>query len=145
MSRAKKTPGICRIDQPQKHNHGFYVRLNRNGKHCARFFSDRAHGTREKAFAAASRCYAEWDKKYPRMSRKKFAQIVRRPNGSGLFGVSKIAKDINGKVYEFWQASWSPRLGEIAKKSFSVRKYGDEKAKNLALKARKQGVSEMVD
>ena len=143
--KGKKNPGVSRIDQPEKHNHGFYVRLTRNGKRFAKFFSDHAHGSKDKALSAASKYYAELDKKYPRMARKAFAQIARRENKTGLLGVSKITKDVKGKVYKFWQATWSPTPGTVAKKAYSIKKYGDDKAKALAIKARKKGVSEMAD
>ncbi len=45
--------GISRIDQPQKHNHGFFVRLTRNGKAHSAFFSDKSRGGREQALTAA--------------------------------------------------------------------------------------------
>ncbi|MDR1304929.1 MAG: hypothetical protein LBK76_06860 [Verrucomicrobiales bacterium] len=143
--KAKKHPGVCRIDQPQKHNHGYYVRLTRNGKRFAKFFSDRTHGGKENALVVAVEYYAGLDQKYARMPRKAFAQIARRKNKTGILGVSKITKDVKGRVYSFWQATWSPVPGEVAKKAFSIKKYGDEKAKQLAIKARKKGVSEMAD
>ena len=49
--------GISRIDQPEKHNHGFYVRLTRAGKTHSAFFADKSHGGREKALAAAQKHY----------------------------------------------------------------------------------------
>ena len=49
--------GISRIDQPGKHNHGFFVRLARKGKIHSTFFSDKSHGGREKALAAAQQHY----------------------------------------------------------------------------------------
>jgi hypothetical protein len=44
MNTPSSTPGICRIDQPEKYNHGFFVRLQRNGKIHSTFFSDKNHG-----------------------------------------------------------------------------------------------------
>jgi hypothetical protein len=49
--------GISRIDQPKKHNHGFYVRLTRQGKTHSAFFADKSNGGREKALAAAQQHY----------------------------------------------------------------------------------------
>jgi hypothetical protein len=148
MAKTKKNKGyrgVSRIDQPEKHNHGYYVRLTRNGKRFAKFYSDRAYGGKEQALAEALKYYAELDNKYPRMPRQLFAQIARRKNRAGLLGVSKITKHVQGSKYTFWQATWSPETGKIAKKSFSVKKYGDDHAKELALRARKKGVSEMAN
>jgi hypothetical protein len=49
--------GISRIDQPEKHNRGYYVRLARNGKTHSAFFPDKSHGGREAALAAAQSHY----------------------------------------------------------------------------------------
>jgi len=43
MNTPSSTPGICRIDQPEKYNHGFFVRLQRNGKIYSAFFSNKNH------------------------------------------------------------------------------------------------------
>jgi hypothetical protein len=143
--RNKKTPGVSRIDQPEKHNHGYYVRLNRGKHRISKFFTDRVHGGKAKALKAATAFYAKIDQKYLRISRKEFASIQRRKNSSGLLGISKVTKDVKGRVYEFWQATWSPEPGVVAKKAFSIKKYGSEKAKAKAIKARKQGWNQMSD
>jgi hypothetical protein len=44
MNNPSRTQGICRIDQPDKHNHGFFVRLQRNGKIHSALFTDKKHG-----------------------------------------------------------------------------------------------------
>lgn len=51
------TTGISRIDQPSKHNHGFYVRITRKGKQFAKFFSDKKNGSKSKALEAAKAHY----------------------------------------------------------------------------------------
>ena len=35
---------------------------------------------------------------------------------------------------------WSPELGKVQKKQFSIRKHGEEKAKRLAIRARRAGL-----
>jgi len=45
--------GISRIDQPEKHNHLWYLRLTINGALMRRSFSDQMHGSRRKALEAA--------------------------------------------------------------------------------------------
>jgi len=143
--KGARYPGVSRIDQPEKHNHGFYVRLTRNGKRFAKFFSDIGYGSKEKALSSARRHYAELEKKNPPMSRKAFAQIERRASKTGIVGVSKITKIVKGRAYKFWQATWSPVAGAVRKQAFSIKKYGEAKAKTLAIKARKKGLNEMKD
>ncbi|MDR0532714.1 MAG: hypothetical protein LBH01_02045 [Verrucomicrobiales bacterium] len=145
MKRTRKNPGICRIDQPDRFNHGFYVRINRDRRKVRKFFSDRANGGKRAALRAAKAYYAEIDRKYPRISRRKNAMIQRRVGVSGILGVCKITKTLLGRNYLFWMASWSPRPGVVAKKAFSIRKYGNDRARALAIKARRQGLRQMED
>lgn len=49
--------GISRIDQPEKHHHGFFVRLARQGKTHSAFFADKSHGGRQNALTAARQHY----------------------------------------------------------------------------------------
>jgi hypothetical protein len=45
--------GVSRIDQPEKKNHGWYVRVTFKGKTDQKFFADKAHGGKNKALKAA--------------------------------------------------------------------------------------------
>ena len=45
--------GISRIDQPEKKNHGWYVRVTYTGKTEQKFFADKAHGSKPKALKMA--------------------------------------------------------------------------------------------
>ena len=64
MHRQKPMKGISRIDQPAKHNHGFYVRLKRWGKIHTAFFADKFHGGRAAALRAAQKHYQKLLKQY---------------------------------------------------------------------------------
>ncbi len=143
--RKSKYKGISRIDQPDKHNHGWFIRVTRNGKTYSMFCADKKHGGKTKALAEAKKCHKLLLEKYPRMSRKDFAQIQRRPNKSGIVGVTRLTKVVRGKEYHFWQATWSPSRGDIHKKAFSIHRHGEEKAKQLAIQTRKKGLKTMVD
>lgn len=135
--------GISRIDQPEKHNHGWFVRLTRRGERYSAFFSDRKNGGKNRALKLAQKEYARLIKNHPPMSRKDFAQIQRRSNKTGIVGVTKLVKEVRGKKYKFWQATWSPVPGKVAKQAFSVTRYGETKAKSLAIAARKKGLNSM--
>lgn len=145
--RKSKFKGISRIDQPDKHNHGWFVRVTRKGKTYSMFCADKKCGGKAKALAEAKKCHKLLLEKYPPMSRKDFAQIQRRPNksGSGIVGVTRLTKMVRGKKYHFWQATWSPSRGNIHKKAFSISKHGEEKAKQLAIQTRKKGLKTMND
>lgn len=143
--RKSALKGISRIDQPDKHNHGWFVRVTRNGKTFSMFFADKKHGGKAKALSAAKKGYETLRAQHPPMSRKDFAQIQRRRNKSGIVGVTRLTKVVRGKDYHFWQATWSPARGNIQKKAFSISKYGEEKAKQLAIQTRKRGLKTMKD
>jgi hypothetical protein len=76
----KSIPGVSRIDQPEKHNHGFYVRLTRNGKKFAKFFSDKKSGSKSKALIVAKAHYAELCAKNPAKAKRKVAAVKPRPS-----------------------------------------------------------------
>ena len=143
MSRPSATPGICRIDQPHKHNHGFFVRLSRRGKIHSAFFTDKKHGGREQAFAAAQ---AHRDKlaarlgRSVRMDRRQWAEIVRRKGRSGIHGVQRIVDRRVKPWRKYWKAAWSPEPYVVAHKQFSIRKHGEAKARRLAIRARRAGL-----
>ena len=58
-------------------------------------------------------------------------------------GVRRVVNQSAGRNYAFWEASWSPKANEVKRVKFSVKKYGNDKAKKLALAARNQGVKAM--
>lgn len=143
MNRPSAAPGICRIDQPHKHNHGFFVRLARRGKIHSAFFTDKKHGGREQAFAAAQAHYQKLRQKFgmPRgRSRRWNAQIVRRMGRSGIYGVQRVIDRRTKPWRKCWRATWSPELGKVGRRQFSIRKHGEKRAKALALRARREGL-----
>ena len=146
MNTPSSTPGICRIDQPAKHNHGFFVRLQRNGKIHSAFFTNCSHGGRKQALAAAQRHYRKLLAKLglaKQMPRRRWAEIRRRKGSSSVVGVQKLVDWRFWPPRTYWKATWSPEPYVVARKVFSVRKYGARKAKLLAIRARRAGVRSM--
>ena len=45
--------GVSRIDQPEKKNHGWYVRITLKGATQQKFFADKTHSGKNKALKAA--------------------------------------------------------------------------------------------
>jgi hypothetical protein len=146
MNTPSKTPGICRIDQPARHNHGFFVRMQRRGKIHPAFFSDKKHGGREKALAAAQKYCRKLAAKLGlpvQKSRRFWAELPRRKGRSGIIGVQKGVDRRSKKPRVYWKAVWSPEPYQVARKEFSVKRYGASKAKLLAIRARRAGVRSM--
>ena len=77
------------------------------------------------------------------LTRREYAQLKRRNWKNKVVGVRKCIKKVKGFEYEFWEASWSPRLGVVKKRLFSVNKYGDKEAERMALKTREEGLASM--
>lgn len=146
MKTPSLTPGICRIDQPAKHNHGFFVRLARRGKIHSAFFSDKKHGGQKSALAAAQTHYQDLRKKLgePKSrSRRFWAQVQRRKGRSGILGVQRLVARRGRNPRIIWKATWSPEPYVVRCMQFSVRKHGAKRAKLLAIRARKAGVRNM--
>jgi hypothetical protein len=143
MKTRSRTPGICRIDQPAKHNHGYFVRLQRRGKTYSAFFTDIKYGGRRKALAAAQKHYrrllakvrvAKWT------ASSRWTAIRKSMGSCSIVGVHKLVLWRQGKVWKHWAATWSPEPYVIRRKTFSVRKYGLREAKRLAIRARRAGL-----
>ncbi len=129
---------IARIDLPGAGTHGWQVRLQRRGIKYGKFFADRSHGHPERALLVAR----QWrnDLLNRLTNRARVCECSPR-NSSGVVGVSKITViSSNGNSYHFWQATWSPTLGQRRCVKFSIKRYGDREAFELAVEARTEGI-----
>ncbi|TWT76249.1 AP2 domain protein [Planctomycetes bacterium CA13] len=136
---------ITRIDRDN--SGGFLVRVMRKGKKTSKFFSDSENGGKRKALIAAKAFRDELETKMKGYSAKELSKIMRSNNTSGVVGV-RLVEEVDTRwpsqpTYLYWVAQWSPEKGVRRTKRFSVEKYGDEKAYELAVKARKRGVAAM--
>lgn len=130
--------GISRIEQFEKSHFGYYVRITRSGKQHAKFFSDARCGGQRRALEAAQHYFEELSKKLPLPSQAGRKSLRNR---SGIVGVNRSRSTRKGHTYEYWQAWWGS--GSYRKSAkFSIKKYGTEKAKELAVKARKNWEAE---
>ncbi len=144
-SKIKRDAGISRIDQREKRTHGFFVRLTRKGKIHSAFFADQSWGGKSKALGAARRHYQKLLRKHGRISRRAWAEMKRRDSGSGIVGVRKAVVKIGRRKLWYWMATWSPRKHVVRRRMFSMQRYGPNKAKTLAIKARRAGIRSMED
>ncbi len=146
MNKPSRTPGICRIDQPEKHNHGFFVRVQRRGKIHSAFFTDCSHGGRKQALAAAQQHRRKLLAKLglpKQRSRRWWAELPRRKGSSGIVGVQRMVDWRSWPLRTYWRATWSPKPYVVRRKMFSVKKLGAKKARRLAIRARLAGVRSM--
>lgn len=135
MKNTLNAKGISRIDSGS--THGWFVRAYRNGKTFSKLFSDGKHGGREAAFDAASDYRDELHteiRSLPREPRKRRLVLRDSRNKTGVIGVTRTSRRLpNGSISEAFSVSWRPRPGIQRCTSFSIRKYGEEKAFRLAV------------
>lgn len=133
--------GITRIDQPEKKNHGFYVRITHRGKSHQKYFPDKASGGKTKALKAAKDYRDKLLSKMPKYKQEAAAKKKRRIKQSGVTGVTHVvSKSPKGKVYEYWQAAWLDGGSKRKTAKFSISRYGNDKALDMAKKARRAGL-----
>ena len=130
--------GISRIDQPEKKNHGYYVRITPRGNPNQKFVPDKSSGGKAKALKAAKEFRDKAFAKLPKARREAAANRRKRIKQSGVPGVTHVvSKSVAGTTYEYWQAAWTSR-GKRKTAKFSIARYGNNKALDLAKKARRK-------
>lgn len=138
MASISPSFGISRIDQPEKKNHGYYVRITHRGSTNQKFFPDKSNGGKTKALKAARDFRDKAFSKLPKARREAAANRRKKIKQSGMTGVTHVvSKSVAGKSYEYWQAAWTTR-GKRKTAKFSIARYGNNKALELAKKARRK-------
>ncbi len=136
--------GLSRFDHDDKREHGYFVMLSRRGERFQKRFSDGVYGGRRAALKAARAWLQEVVDKHPTYTRQQYAGIVRRNNTSGHPGVSAL-KHADGKIAG-WAAHWlMPGSSQYQTRKFMASVHGLERAKELAIRAREQGLKELSD
>jgi hypothetical protein len=130
---------ISRIDQPASGTHGWQVRIARGGRRISKFFSDARWGGAEAGFEAAREFRNRLVEDLPAADRPAAEGKLTRRNVSGVVGVSRIVVRTIATRYVFWQATWSPEPGVRRRVKFSITRYGEERAFELACRARREG------
>jgi len=141
--------GVTRVDNEASRTHGWLVTIQRRGVIFRRQFSDGVLGGKTRALAAAKAYRDEIVAKYPPLSKREHAEIVKKNNKSGVVGVcrycaSETRQKPSAEKRWFWVASWVLPDGRAKRIKFSVKKYGEEDAFKLAVKARRGAVKRMA-
>lgn len=142
MPRPKAMQNITRIDYERKHQHGWWVRLQREGQQIQSFFSDAANGGKLGALLKAQRYRDKMLRIYPPPEHGNMFNRTSSRNTSGKPGVHRTRSMKRGHSYDVWQASWSlPNGKHISKKfHFSPEGRSEREAKRLAIEARAEGL-----
>lgn len=147
----RKTPiyGVTRVDNEASRTHGWLVTIQRRGVIFRRQFSDGVLGGKSSSLAAAKAFRDEIVAKHPPLSKREHAEIVKKNNKSGVVGVcrycaSETSSKPDAEKRWFWVASWVLPDGRAKRIKFSVRKFGEEVAFKLAVKARRAAIRQMA-
>ena len=132
-------PLLFEVNYPEHGQVGFVVRLNRRGKRIYSIFNFSQFPSKAGCRKAATQCARKLAKEFPHLSRQELAMMRKKKNS----GVRRVLNRSAGRDYAFWEASWSPRANQVKRVKFSVKKYGNEKARKLAIAARTEGVKTM--
>ncbi|MEW6406267.1 MAG: AP2 domain-containing protein [Chloroflexota bacterium] len=135
---------ITRMDY--KKNKGWYVRIKYKGVEHRKYFGDTVWGGYDEAFEAA----IEWrDAKEQELGKPRTDRMVfsNPRNEVGVTGVYRAirwtgATDREGNPLPnyspVYAVTWSPEPGRRKATSFSIPKYGEEKAREMAIKLRRE-------
>lgn len=125
---------------------GFVVRYSRWKARFSRSFPIADYPSREAALEAARAYLKELIEAFPPMTRREFAEVVRRKNASGTPpGITRRAYKVKGHQYYAWYAQWSPEPGKKPKHAsfnFGIERT-EEEARQLAIETRRKGLEEM--
>lgn len=133
IPRPRPNYAISRIDQPEKGNYGFYVRITHRGKTHQKWFPDKKSGGKPKALRLAREHRNRLLSKMPRAKQETAARKPRKTLKSGVVGVTHYVS----RNYEYWQAAWIDAKGKKRTAKYSISKHGKQKALELAKQARK--------
>jgi hypothetical protein len=142
MTRDKRMRNITRVDYEKKHQHGWWVRIHRDGVMIQKFFSDAAHRSEHSALSEAKKHRDALLRIYPKPERGNMFNKPNSRNTSGIAGVHKTRSIKRGRSYEVWQAGWILPNGKHINRKFHFSRGGrsEKEAKQLAIKAREEGL-----
>lgn len=145
MNTVQSQKGISRIETSS--TLGWYVRVYRNKKTYSKFFSDTKFGGKDKALEMALFEKEELSKmisKIPKKPTKRRVVTKDKRNTTGVLGVSRTSKKAsNGKSYDCYTVSWRPEPKVQKSTSFSIKKYGEEKALEMAIQLRRKKINQI--
>lgn len=140
---------IRRIDNERTRTHSWHVAIRSRNQAVTRHFSDSVHGGKRKALQAA---IAFRDEMLAQLRDADYSKWLRRKRGNNTSGIVGVARYVNvsqtqehPQEYPYWQAFWRDRDGKRHTRTFSVLKYGERGARQMAIKARQTAVQELLD
>jgi hypothetical protein len=143
MKRAiKGFPGLYR-EEYGTGGKRFRILINHKKKIIQEYFYVRIGTSEAKTKKLAVARWRELREKHPVITKRRFREIPRNPTSSKIIGVTRINHEVKGYEYEFWKAAWTTLRGKRCSRVFSVNKYGERKAKKLAVEARREALDKI--
>jgi hypothetical protein len=131
---------IRRVDHEASRTHCWRVTVQRRTRVYVRNFSDTRHGGSAKALLAAQVYRDQLVHTYPPLAMPVYCAILKKNNRSGVSGLLRVdrVEVYRGKRQQklFWEAQWPIGDGRSRHRKFSILKYGEEGAYQMALAAR---------
>lgn len=146
MSRPKKLRNIARVKPNPKVDRatgGWLVRFTREGKQTQVYVGDHTHGGKAGSLKVAVR---QRDRLEARLKPVVaiLAERLLDPKRGARLCVKVFKRNGRTYTYEYAEAVWSERAGQLTKRRFSIRKFGRKGALALARDARKEGIKKVL-
>lgn len=123
---------ITRVDHLPKHTHGYMVRVSWKRKMHQKFFSDKTHGDRLAALAAAIAWRDETERKLQK-PRSEMPVVGAAASNTGYVGITRTMR---GK-HPVFQVTWYEE-GRQRRRTFNIDLLGEKQALREARKVREQ-------
>jgi hypothetical protein len=127
--------GITRVEFPDKHMVGYYVRVAWGGKHRAKFVSDTRYGDRLAALDAAIQLRDQFERE---LGKPRTEHLIAAPTEENVSRNTGIRRIKEGHTW-YWVATYSPEPGRRRTTRYSETKHGPRKAEQLARRFRREG------
>ncbi len=145
---AENNPTRC-IQRIDKGHYAWRVVLSFMNQPFRQTFTDSVYGGKEQSLAAAMAWRDEKEAAVSIVDLEVWNRDrTRASNKSGVVGVYRhinVKKRKNGPVmFPQWIGYWQNANGKRSLRSFNVNKYGEEGAKQLAIRARQEGMEDVA-
>jgi hypothetical protein len=139
---------IRRVDHEASSTHCWRVTVPRRKQRFTRDFSDGVHGNRDQAFQAALAYRDKLVQQHAPLSKPDYCAILKKNNRSGVSGLTRVDRWelFRGRRVRkvFWGVQWPIGNGRSRHKTFSILKYGEEAAFQLAWAARETALQALI-
>ena len=139
---------LRRVDHAASSTHCWRVSIQRRTELFTRDFSDGVHGGREQALQAALAYRNTVIETHPPFGKPEYCRILKKSNRSGVSGLTRVDRLELSKGRRmrrlYWEVQWPIGNGRSRHRKFSILKYGEEGAYQLALTAREAALEALA-